>query len=180
MCDENDNVTPVKVKVKKITDYAILPMYATEGASGFDLFAYISNPDNLDQCKSSTVLQSGTMISLGTGLIFDIPKGYEMQIRSRSGMAMKGLIVRNQPGTVDSDYRGEVRILLFNSSSKPITIEEGIRVAQGVIAPVIRVLLEDVDVVSETERGEDGFGSSGDGVHTSEDDPNGFVDDITT
>ena len=162
MCDEN--VTPVKVKVKKLADYAIIPAYATEGAAGVDLFAFISNPNKLDQCKSSTVLDPGRMISLGTGLVFDIPQGYEMQIRSRSGMAIKGLVVRNQPGTVDSDYRGEVRILIFNSSQKPITIEEGMRVAQGVIAPVIQVEFEDVDAVTETDRGADGFGSTGEGT----------------
>jgi dUTP pyrophosphatase len=153
-------MSKLNVKVKKLTDYAVVPAYQSEGASGFDLYAFISNAEKLSQTKISAQLDPNRMISLGTGLVFDIPKGYEMQIRSRSGMARKGLIVMNQPGTIDSDYRGEVRILLYNSSPKPIKIEEGMRVAQGVIAPVIQADLELVDEVSATVRDTGGFGST--------------------
>lgn len=128
-----------------------LPRYASDNASGFDL-----------QSKEETVINPHCTVLVGTGLYFEIPPGYEVQIRSRSGLAGKqGVFVLNSPGTVDADYRGEIKVILHNTSDTPILIEEGSRVAQAVLCPVEKATFLEVEELSETARGEKGFGSTG-------------------
>lgn len=129
---------------------AIKPTYATHGSVGFDLYAI-----------SHTVIPAKTWRSVPTGVRFQIPHGFEMQIRSRSGLAFKGITVMNQPGTVDSDFRGEVLIILHNNTTRPWSISRGDRIAQAVISPVEIVEFEVVTKLDSTARGESGFGSTG-------------------
>lgn len=135
-----------------------LPNYETEGAAGMDARACLP----LDQRKEGITLLPGTSVLVPTGLIMQIPVGFEMQVRPRSGLAFKnGVTVLNAPGTIDSDYRGEVGILLINLGQQPFTISHGDRIAQFVFAPVSRVDWFLATEVSETERGKGGFGSTG-------------------
>lgn len=129
-----------------------LPQYQTEGAVGFDL-----------QANESTVIEPGQRDLISTGLYLSIPKGYEGQIRPRSGLAINaGITVLNTPGTIDSDYRGEIKIILYNSSTNfTLNINPGDRIAQLVISPIQKVELEEVEELDSTERGEGGFGSTG-------------------
>jgi dUTP pyrophosphatase len=130
-----------------------LPSYATEGAAGFDLYAAI--PDSI------TLLPMERR-KIPTGLRMAIPAGYEGQIRARSGLALqKGLGMVNAPGTIDSDYRGEIAVLIINWSDEPQTIRRGERIAQMVIAPVIRAQLQETATLQETVRGSGGFGHTG-------------------
>jgi dUTP pyrophosphatase len=130
-----------------------LPEYQTAGAAGMDLVAAL---------ESAVVLRSLERFAVPTGLCVAIPDGYEGQVRARSGMALRmGLGMANAPGTIDSDYRGELKALVINLSDRPITIERGMRVAQLVIAPVVRVDIAVVDTLDETDRGAGGFGSTG-------------------
>jgi dUTP pyrophosphatase len=130
-----------------------LPGYASSGAAGADLCAAVAQP---------LVIQPGDRVAVPTGLVLEVPEGYEAQVRPRSGLAFKkGVTVVNAPGTIDSDYRGELKILLVNLSNEPVTIERGDRVAQMVIAPVTRVELIEAEHLSSTDRGEGGFGSTG-------------------
>ena len=130
-----------------------LPKFETEGAAGADLKAFLSG---------NVVLQPNQRLLIPTGLFFEIPKGYEIQIRSRSGLASKyGVIVLNSPGTIDSDYRGEVKVLLYNSGDEPFKIMNGDRIAQAVIAKVEQAKFLQVETLDTTERGEGGFGSTG-------------------
>ncbi len=130
-----------------------LPAYATQGAAGMDIRANISE---------KIVLQSLERKLIPTGLFMEIPKGFEVQIRPRSGLAFKnGITVLNSPGTIDSDYRGEVGVLLVNLSHEAFTIEPGERVAQMVVAKYEVAELEQTNELSETNRGEGGFGSTG-------------------
>ena len=130
-----------------------LPAYATGGSAGCDLRAAVS--------ESLTLLPGGRVL-VPTGIAVAIPEGYEGQVRMRSGLAIKhGLALLNGPGTIDSDYRGEVRLVLANLGSEPATIARGDRVAQLVVAPVIRARLERVDSLPETPRSGGGFGSTG-------------------
>lgn len=142
----------MKIKIKKLTSEAVVPKYETEGAAGFDLVA-----------TETTVIEAESTKLIKTGLAFEIPKGYELQIRPRSGMSLKtSLRVANSPGTIDSDYRGEVAIILHNTS--PLSSEQvlkGTRIAQAVLCPIIQADFEEVSVLSSTERGEGGFGSTG-------------------
>lgn len=127
------------------------PFYATTGSAGFD----ISSTEEL-------TLLPGEKAIVGTGLFFEIPEGYELQIRPRSGNAAKhSVTVLNSPGTIDSDYRGEVKVILFNAGKKPFPIKAGDRIAQGVVSRVFQLKFEFVKELSETERGEGGFGSTG-------------------
>lgn len=143
----------VNINVKK-KENAILPTYETEGAAGADIYACLG-----DQCE---VITGGQKKMIPTGLYFEIPKGYEVQIRPRSGLAAKeGLTVLNAPGTIDSDYRGEVKVILYNTSTRNIQINHGDRIAQMVIAPVIQAGFTEVSALTETSRGEGGFGSTG-------------------
>ena len=130
-----------------------LPAYETAGAAGMDLRAAVT--DDL-------VLQPGERAAIPTGLVMDIPKGFEGQVRPRSGLALKhGITCLNSPGTIDSDFRGEVKVILANLGSDPFTVTRAMRIAQLVIAPVTRVAIEEVAALSETQRGSGGFGSTG-------------------
>ena len=133
------------------------PRYETEGSAGMDIPAAVA-------ADEPVTLEPGGRAAVPTGLAFAVPKGHEMQIRPRSGLAIKnGLTVANAPGTVDSDYRGEVMVLLVNLGREPVEITRGMRIAQMVFAPVARAELERVDSLDETERGGGGFGSTGAG-----------------
>lgn len=130
-----------------------LPAYQTPGSAGMDLRAAIEAP---------VVLAPGERAAIPTGLQVAVPLGYEAQVRPRSGLSIRqGLTVVNAPGTVDSDYRGEVGVLLINLGQEPVEISRGMRIAQMVIAPVVQVELDMVDTLDETSRGDGGFGSTG-------------------
>ena len=132
---------------------ALLPVYETEGAAGMDLRAFIPN---------EIVIAPLGRAKIPTGLFLEIPKGYEGQVRPRSGLAIKnGISVLNSPGTIDSDYRGEVEVILINLGEEPFTIKNNERIAQLVIAPVIQMEITEAKTLGETERGPGGFGSTG-------------------
>ncbi|MDF1568110.1 MAG: dUTP diphosphatase [Spirochaetaceae bacterium] len=132
---------------------SLIPEYATEHAAGADLKA------DLDE---KIEIGPGERILIPTGLHMAIPIGYEGQVRPRSGLAVKkGLTVLNSPGTIDSDYRGEVKVILINHDSHPVTIEPGMRIAQLVIAPVAQAVFTDVQELPDSNRGGGGFGSTG-------------------
>ena len=140
------------MKIIKFYDDAIIPQYQTSGAAGFDFCAHISEP---------YTLKPGEIKAFGTGVGVEIPKGYELQIRSRSGLAYKHQIsLLNGIGTIDSDYRGEMSVLLKNHSNVDFVVEPGMRIAQGVVAKYAHVEWEEVSELSETERS-GGFGSTG-------------------
>ena len=143
----------VKVLIKKLNSSAQLPSYKTSGASGMDLMACIEKPINLKPGKSCLI---------PTGLSVSFSEKYEIQIRPRSGLAAKNNIsVLNTPGTIDSDYRGELKIILFNHSSESFIINNNDRVAQMVLTPVIKMELEEKNELPDSIRGEGGFGSTG-------------------
>lgn len=130
-----------------------LPAYETAGAAGMDLRAAVVDP---------VAIAPGGRAAIPTGLIMEIPEGFEGQVRPRSGLALKhGITCLNSPGTIDSDYRGEVKVILVNLGSDPFTIERGMRIAQIVIAPVTRVEIIETTAPSQTKRGAGGFGSTG-------------------
>ncbi|GES50750.1 deoxyuridine 5'-triphosphate nucleotidohydrolase [Rhizobium sp. NBRC 114257] len=132
-----------------------LPAYETKGAAGMDLRAAIDDGATLTIAPWNRVL-------VPTGFVFEVPEGFEAQIRPRSGLAFKhGITCLNSPGTVDSDYRGEVKVLLANLSEEPFEITRGMRIAQMVIAPVMQVRIAEIAEISETTRGAGGFGSTG-------------------
>ena len=127
------------------------PTYATEGAAGMDVVS-----------AEDIILAPGARAAIGTGFAIAIPPGYEVQVRPRSGLALKhGITCLNTPGTIDSDYRGEMKIILANLGSEPFGIGRGDRIAQLVPAPVQRALLDEVDTLEDTARGSGGFGSTG-------------------
>ena len=143
----------VKVFVKKLTSEVELPSYKTLGASGMDLMAFI---------KSSIVLKPKTSTLIPTGLSIAFSEDYEIQIRPRSGLAAKNNIsVLNTPGTIDSDYRGEIKVILYNHGTKDFVINNKDRIAQMILTPVIKMELEEANNLPETIRGEGGFGSTG-------------------
>ena len=143
----------VKVLIKKLNSSVQLPSYKTNGASGMDLMAFIEKPINLEPGKSCLV---------PTGLSVAFPDKYEIQIRPRSGLAAKNNIsVLNTPGTIDSDYRGEIKIILFNHGNKNFIINNNDRVAQMVLTPIMKMEFEETNELPETIRGEGGFGSTG-------------------
>jgi dUTP pyrophosphatase len=145
------------VKVMKLPG-ASLPKRASEGAAGFDIEAYL--PQSGPHC--GITLPPLGRAAIPTGLVFEIPEGYEGQVRPRSGLAKNhGITVLNSPGTIDSDYRGEVQIILINLSSESWTIKNGDRIAQIVFAPIAKLEIKETSALSETKRGEKGFGSSG-------------------
>lgn len=130
-----------------------MPEYKTPGSAGMDLRAYL---------KKDYVLEAGERKVFSTGLYLELPQGYEAQVRSRSGLsAGHGICVLNSPGTIDSDYRGEIGVALINLSKKDFTIHNGDRIAQLVFTKVTQVEIEPVDALDETERGEGGFGHTG-------------------
>jgi dUTP pyrophosphatase len=131
------------------------PAYATAGAAGMDLVAAVAESEPL-------TIAPGARAAVPTGLIFAIPEGFEGQVRPRSGLALKnGVTVLNAPGTIDSDYRGEVKVILVNTSSETFEISRGMRIAQVVFARVEQMQLQEVDSLDETARGSGGFGSTG-------------------
>tara|TARA_B100001057_G_scaffold194228_1_gene195050 strand:+ start:1104 stop:1541 length:438 start_codon:yes stop_codon:yes gene_type:complete len=143
----------VKVLVKKSNPSVKLPSYKTNGASGMDLMAYIDK---------SIDLKPGESCLIPTGLSVAFAEKYEIQIRPRSGLAAKNNItVLNTPGTIDSDYRGEIKVILFNHGNKNFKINNNDRIAQMILAPVIKMDLEETDELPESIRGEGGFGSTG-------------------
>ena len=143
----------VKVLIKKLNPYVQLPKYKTTGASGMDLMACIEKPIKLKPGKSCLV---------PTGLSVAFPEKYEIQIRPRSGLAAKNNIsVLNTPGTIDSDYRGELKVILFNHSNENFEINNNDRIAQMVLTPIIKMELEETPELPESIRGEGGFGSTG-------------------
>lgn len=130
-----------------------LPNYATSGASGMDIRAWIPEPIVLQPLERSLI---------PTGLYLELPEGMEAQIRPRSGLAIKqGITCLNTPGTIDADYRGEIKVILINLSNEPQTIINGDRIAQMVFQQVFQVQLQEVSIINETERGTGGFGSTG-------------------
>ena len=143
----------VKVLIKKLNPSVQLPSYKTNGASGMDLMAFIEKQINLKPGKSCLV---------PTGLSVAFPEEYEIQIRPRSGLAAKNNIsVLNTPGTIDSDYRGELKIILFNHGRENFIINNNDRVAQMVLTPIIKMELEETNQLPESIRGKGGFGSTG-------------------
>lgn len=160
----------VSVKLAKVHEDAKIPKYAHAGDSGFDLHAYLpavkslvkTDKFNADQYvdHKPVELYPGKFVLIKTGLRFQLPEGFELQVRPRSGLAAK-YGIQAHFGTVDEPYRGEIGVVLFNHGEKPFKIEHGDRVAQAVIAPVTRASFTVVDELDATERGEGGFGSSG-------------------
>jgi dUTP pyrophosphatase len=143
----------VLVKVVKNNPRAVLPQYESEGAAGMDLRAFLDD---------DIFIPPLGRVKIPTGLKIEIPEGYEAQVRPRSGLALKkGLTVLNSPGTIDSDYRGDLDVILINLSSGDIIIKDGERIAQLVVAPVCHAALADVKELTETKRGGGGFGSTG-------------------
>ena len=142
-----------KVLIKKLDPAVKLPVYKTNGASGMDLIAFINKPINIKPKTSSLV---------PTGLSVAFSKDYEIQIRPRSGLAAKNNIsVLNAPGTIDSDYRGEIKVILYNHGNNDFAINNGDRIAQMILAPVVKIELEETNNLPETIRGKGGFGSTG-------------------
>ncbi|QIG96090.1 MULTISPECIES: dUTP diphosphatase [unclassified Bradyrhizobium] len=147
----------IKVEVHQLPHGAdlLLPIYQTNEAAGLDLLAAVPR-------SAPLILLPGRYEMVPTGLTIALPPGYEAQVRPRSGLAAKyGVTVLNSPGTIDADYRGEINVLLINHGHEPFSIRRGERIAQLVIAPVTRAELVPVDVLSSTERGSGGFGSTG-------------------
>ena len=143
-----------RIDVKIIAEKgAVIPEYKTAGAAGADVCAHI---------ESDLVIPVGKSAMIPTGLFFEIPEGYEIQVRPRSGLAAKnGVTVLNTPGTIDSDYRGELRVILINLGNEDFTIHNNDRIAQIIIAPVTQAVFIPATSLSETERGTGGFGSTG-------------------
>ncbi len=145
----------IRIKFRRLahaSDLA-LPSYATEGAVGIDIAAAIDRP---------TCLQPGAIMAIPTGFAMELPPGYEAQIRPRSGLALKhGLTIANAPGTIDSDYRGEIAVILLNNGKRAFTVTRGMRIAQMVLAAVTIITPIEVNDLDETERAAGGFGSTG-------------------
>lgn len=162
------------VSAKKLHPDAILPQYQSEGAAGMDLHAenvehppdprwpkWVDDEGHVTSKYDAIVLESRSRLMVGTGISLAIPAGYEGQIRPRSGLALKhGVAVLNSPGTIDSDYRGEIKVLLINLGSEPVTIKRGERIAQIVFAPVAHAVFQCVESFDDTARGSGGFGST--------------------
>ncbi len=141
----------MKIKIKKLHIDAKIPAYQTNGAVGFDLSSV-----------SYMTIRSGESALVPTGLSIELPKGYELQVRPRSGLALKhSITVLNSPGTVDSDYRGELKVILINHGKNDLLIAVGERIAQGIINKVELVDFDEVEELSDTDRGISGFGSTG-------------------
>ncbi len=143
----------VKILIKKTNKEVITPKYKTDGSSGVDLSAFLDK---------EVVIKPNSSDLIPTGLQVAIPEEFEIQIRPRSGLAAKESIgVLNSPGTIDSDYRGELKIILFNHSKKDFIINNGDRIAQMVLVPILKMEFEEVDSLPDTVRGQGGFGSTG-------------------
>jgi dUTP pyrophosphatase len=130
-----------------------LPSYATEGAAGMDLLAAVVEP---------VEIAPGQRVLIPTGLAIALPAGYELQIRPRSGLALRhGIVLPNSPGTIDEDYRGEIQVIVLNTGGEPFRVERGTRIAQAVLAPVVRAAWDEVEDLDVTARNAGGFGSTG-------------------
>lgn len=148
-------MTSVGVKLRRLPHGAglDLPSYATSGAAGMDLLAAIEEP---------VTIEPGQRKLIPTGFCIALPPGYELQVRPRSGLALKhGITLPNTPGTIDEDYRGEVGVIVLNAGNEAFEITRGMRIAQAVLAPVVRALWQEVEDLDETNRGAGGFGSTG-------------------
>ncbi|MDE2008062.1 MAG: dUTP diphosphatase [Rhodospirillales bacterium] len=144
---------PIEVQVLAHGAGLALPSYATPGAAGMDLLAAVSAP---------VTLEPGARALIPTGIAIALPPGYELQIRPRSGLALRhGIVLPNSPGTIDEDYRGEVQVIMLNAGAEGFTIERGMRIAQAVLAPVVRARWSIVPTLDATARGTGGFGSTG-------------------
>jgi dUTP pyrophosphatase len=156
-------MTAVPVRVRRLpgADPGIpLPAYQTAGAAGMDVAANLAPDDR----ARGIVLPPGERALVPTGLAIAVPAGYEMQLRPRSGLALRqGVTLLNAPGTIDEDYRGEVGVVVVNHGRTPVTIGHGMRIAQMVLAPVVRALWEEVETLDASARGAGGFGSTGTG-----------------
>ena len=142
-----------EILIKRLSKNIILPKYETSGSSGLDLSANI---------KTSVKIEPGETTIIPTGISVSIPKNFEIQIRPRSGLAAKNQIsVLNTPGTIDADYMGEIKVILINLSKETFVVENGARIAQMVVCPVIKAKLKEVDSLDNTSRGSGGFGSTG-------------------
>ena len=142
-----------KILIKKLSKEAIIPKYETSGSSGMDISA------NLDK---EVEIFPGEKAIIPSGFSLSIPQGFEIQIRPRSGLAAKsGISVLNTPGTIDADYRGEIKVILINLSKEKFTVQNGMRIAQMIVSPVVQAKLEEVEELPKTSRGSGGFGSTG-------------------
>ena len=142
-----------KILIKRLSKKVLIPKYETSGSSGMDICANIETNLNILPGEKEIV---------PTGLFLSIPKGFEIQIRPRSGLAAKnGISVLNTPGTIDADYRGEIKVILVNFSNEEFTVEKNARIAQMVLCPIVQAELEEVDELPVTSRGTGGFGSTG-------------------
>jgi dUTP pyrophosphatase len=149
---KNNNNTQMKLKIVNTSDNP-LPVYETTGSAGMDLRAQLSEPVMLKPLQRALI---------PTGLFIELPDGCEAQVRPRSGLALKkGVTVLNSPGTIDSDYRGEIKVIMINLSNETTIINTGERIAQMIISKYEKVTLKEVDELNETERGEGGFGHTG-------------------
>ncbi len=143
----------IKVRLKKLNPRAKIPQYATSGSSGLDLFACLDK---------KLIINPKEVTLIPTGIALEIPEGYEGQIRPRSGLSLKKrLLIPNSPGTIDSDYRGEIKIIIFNWGDEPVEIEHGQRIAQLVFQKVCKAYFEEVEELSPTNRNTGGFGHTG-------------------
>ena len=142
-----------EILIKRLSKEVSLPKYKTDGSSGLDLAAFVNKDIEIKPGKSEII---------PTGLAIAIPENFEIQIRPRSGLAAKNKIsVLNTPGTIDADYRGEIKVILINLSDKSFIVEKGLRIAQMVLCPVIKAKLKEVEILEDTKRGSGGFGSTG-------------------
>ena len=142
-----------KIQIKKLSTSVSIPKYETPGSSGMDISAHIEN---------DIIIYPGEKALVSTGFSLSIPIGYEVQIRPRSGLAAKkNITILNTPGTIDADYRGEIKVILINLGKKKFIVENGDRIAQMVVCPVVQADLDEVKELSDTERGSGGFGSTG-------------------
>ena len=142
-----------KIQIKKLSSFVSTPKYETPGSSGMDIAAHI---------EEKIIINPGEKSLVPTGFSLAIPRGYEVQIRPRSGLAAKkSITVLNTPGTIDADYRGEIKVILINLSKEKFIIENGERIAQMVVCPVVQAKFEEVKELSDTVRGSSGFGSTG-------------------
>ena len=149
----------MKLRIQRLAhaEGLALPAYATAGSAGMDLLAAVTAP---------VTLPPGGRALVPTGLRVAVPEGFELQVRPRSGLALKhGLTLPNSPGTIDSDYRGEIGVILLNAGAEPFLVERGMRIAQAIMAPVVQAVWDEVGELDDTARGAGGFGSTG---HTAE------------
>lgn len=141
----------MKIRIKTLS--GVMPKYETEGSAGMDIRAFLEEP---------VTIEPGGRVLIPTGLFMEIPEGYEVQIRARSGLAVKhGIGLTNGIGTIDSDYRGEVKVALINWGEEPFVVNDGDRIAQMVVAAYVKAQTEEAEELTETERGAGGFGHTG-------------------